>query len=163
MPSLQRDFDAQLSFAQELRETPLGSGLFLPASNTIANPGVEGVAKFHFNSDFSVLEVEMDVRGDLSGDRMISLAHLHLDPTSSTGPLTVELFPNPIAVVAVKKNHHFSLKIKLTNDNIIPRKNDNFSTNTIASLYHAIRGQNLYIDTHGMGDYVLGLIRGQIY
>jgi hypothetical protein len=163
MPGIQREYEAELSFAQELRETPLGSSLFLPASNTISDPKINGDAKFHFNSDFSALLVELDVRGDLSGDRAITLAHLHLDPTSSTGPLTVELYPNPSAVVEIKKNKHFSLKIKLTNNNVIPRKNDNFSTNTIASLYHAIQGRNLYIDLHGSGDYLLGMIRGQIY
>lgn len=74
MPGIQREYEAELSFAQELRETPLGSSLFLPASNTISDPKLNGDAKFHFNSDFSALLVELDVCGDLSGDRAITLA-----------------------------------------------------------------------------------------
>jgi len=160
---LQLEFNVILSFAQELRENPLGSGLFLPASNTIADPNVSGIAKLRFSPDFYTVDVKLDISGDLSGDHSITLAHLHLDEASATGPLTVELYPNKKATTKTKKDRHFSLKIQLTNDDIIPRNNGDFSTNTIASLYNAIRGNNLYIDAHGSGDYLLGMIRGQIY
>lgn len=160
---LQLDFDVILSFAQELRETPLGSGIFLPASNTITDPGVIGKAKFHFSPDFLTLDVELTISGDLLGDHAITLAHLHLDGADKTGPLTVSLYPNDKAVVKIKKNSQFNLKIRLTNSDVIPRNNENFSTNTIASLYGAVRGNNLYVDAHGSGDYLLGMIRGQVY
>jgi hypothetical protein len=160
---LQLEFHVPLSFAQELRETPIDSGIFLPASNTIADPGVKGSAHLRFSPDFLTLDVELNISGDLTGDHIVTLAHLHLDDASKTGPLTVSLYPNNKAVTEIKKNKRFVLNIKLTNDDIVPRNNDSFSTNTICSLYNAVRGNNLYVDTHGSGDYLLGMIRGQIY
>lgn len=105
------------------------------------------------------MDVKLEISGELSGDRAVTLAHLHLDDPSKTGPLTVSLCPNDEAITKTKKDREFILKIQLTNDDIIPRNNDSFSTNTIAFLYNAIRGNNLYIDTHGSGDYLLGMIR----
>jgi hypothetical protein len=161
---LQLEFETILSFAQELRETPLGSGCFLPASETIADPHVRGTSKLVFSPDFTILDVEVHVSGDLSGDHSITLSHLHLDDASATGPLTVSLYPNDKAEVKLRKDRHFDLKIQLTNSDVIPRSNNNnFNTNTIASLYHAIRGYNLYVDVHGSGDYLLGMLRGQLY
>ncbi len=160
---LQLEFNVTLSFAQELRETPIGSGLFLPASNTLPDPGVKGNARLRFSSDFQKLDIKLDISGDLSGDHAITLTHLHLDDASKTGPLTVSLYPNTKAIIETKKDRRFTLRIQLTNDDVIPRNNSNFSTNTIASLYNATRGNNLYIDAHGSGDYLLGMIRGQLY
>lgn len=161
---LQLEFSTILSFAQELRETPFGSGHFFPASNTITDPDVKGKCYLRFSEDFLTLDLKLKIFGDLSGDHKIILSHLHLDDASATGPLTVSLYPNDKAVVKTKKNRKFSLKIKLTNDDIIPRNNkNNFSTNTIISLYNAIRGNNLYVDVHGPGDYILGMLRGQFY
>jgi len=161
-PELQLEFETVLSFAQELRE--MAPEHFVPASNTIADPQLKGTAKLRFSKDFSTLDVEIKVSGDLSGDQAITLSHLHLDDASATGPLTVELYPNKNAIVKTKKNRQFNLKITLTNSNIIPRQNrNNFNTNSIASLYNAIRGNNLYADVHGGGDYLLGMLRGQFY
>ena len=161
----QLEFTTVLSFAQELRleESPLEQSNFYPASDTIEDPDVSGIAKLSFSQDFQTLDIDVDIRGDLSDDYKVTLAHIHLEDASKTGPLTVSLYPNDKACVKIT-NERFVLKIQLTNDDIIPRKNDNnFRTNTIASLYNAIRGNNLYIDAHGSGDYVLGMIRGQIY
>src|SRR5438874_3338320 len=110
---IQLDFSTVLSFAQELRETPLGSEFFLPASNTIADPHVKGTCHLRFSENFLTLDLELKISGDLSGDREITLSHLHLDDASATGPLTVSLYPNEKAVVRTKKNRQFSLKIKL--------------------------------------------------
>lgn len=149
-----------LSFAQELRETPLGSGYFIPASNTIPDPQSKGICKLYFSEDFETLRLKLKIYGN----QKIILSHLHLDDPSATGPLTVSLFPNKKAIIKNKNNNNFSLKIELTNDDVIPRNNkNNFSTNTIASLYNAIRGNNLYVDVHGEGDYLLGMLRGQFY
>lgn len=163
-PRIQLTFETELSFAQELRETPLGSQHFLPASNTILDPHVKGISKLCFSPDFYTLDLELEITGDLVGDREITLAHLHLDDASATGPLTVSFYPNDKAQVTIKEDKQFKLKIQLTNNDIIPRKNNNdFSTNTILSLYNAILGRNLYVDAHGKGDYLLGMIRGQLY
>ncbi len=161
--SIQLEFDVNLSFAQELRETFVDSGIFLPASNTILDPELKGHANLRFSPDFKTLDIKLDVSGDLSGDHAVTLVHLHLDDSSKTGPLTVSLYPNDKAKTETKKHKHFVLKIRLTNDDVIPRNNDNFSTNTIASLYNVARNNNLYIDAHGSGDYLLGMIRGQLY
>lgn len=156
-------FSTVLSFAQELRETPLGSGRFLPASKTIADPHAKGICELEFSEDFKTLILKLKIKGDLIGDNKITLSHLHLDNASATGPLTVSLYPNKKAETKIKKDE-FSLKIKLNNEDIIPRNNNNnFSTNTIASLYYAIKGYNLYVDVHGKGDYLLGMLRGQFY
>lgn len=156
-------FSTVLSFAQELREKPLGSGHFFPASNSIADPHAKGTCELDFSEDFKTLTLKLKIKGDLIGDNKITLSHLHLDDASATGPLTVSLYPNKKAETKVKSDE-FSLKIKLTNDDIIPRNNDNnFSTNTIASLYNAIKGYNLYVDVHGKGDYLLGMLRGQFF
>ena len=163
IPKLQLEFDVVLSFFQELRITSIKPPRFLPASNTIADPGVIGKAKLRFSQDFRTLDVELNVSGDLSGNHAITLSHLHLDDASKTGPLTVSLYPNKKAVVKTIKNRQFNLKIQLTNSDVIPRKGEDFSTNTIASLYNAVRGNNLYVDVHGSGDYALGMLRGQIY
>jgi hypothetical protein len=160
---IQLKFETILSFAQELRETPLGSKHFLPASNTILDPEVFGFAKLCFSPDFYTLDVSLKILGNLVGDREITLAHLHLDDASATGPLTVSLYPNDKAQVKFNEKE-FCLEFQLTNDDIIPRRNDNdFKTNTILSLYNAILGRNLYVDAHGKGDYLLGMIRGQLY
>lgn len=156
----QLEFDVILSFYQELREDPpIG---FVPASNTIADPHVKGKAYFLFSEDFHTLDIKMNIYGNLTGDRAITLAHLHLDEADKTGPLTVSLYPNPNAIVKTKKDK-FTIKIRLTNDDIVPRSNGTYQTNTINSLYNAILGNSLYIDAHGSGDYLLGMIRGQIY
>lgn len=164
---LQLDFNVIMSFAQELRATPLAPGSFEPASNTIADPNLKGTVKLHFSQDLSHLDIELDICGDLSGDRTISMAHIHLDDASKTGPLTVVLYINDgtddKGIVKIKKDKNFNLKVKITNSDIIPRSNDDYSTNTIASLYNAIKVNNLYIDAHGTGDYALGMLRGQIY
>ena len=163
-PKIQLDFYVVLSFEQELRENLPELGKFVPASKMIADPHVIGNAKLHFDSGFRFLDVEVNASGDLTGDRAITLSHLHLDDASATGPLTVSLFPNTKATVTIVEGKSFSLKIRLTNSDIIPRTNEqNFSTNSIASLYNAIRGNNLYVDVHGGGDYLLGMIRGQIF
>ena len=161
MPKL--EYQVPLSFSQDLRENPIGSGHFFPASKTISPPGVEGIAKICFNEELSTLSLNLEVHGDLTGDRAVTLAHLHLDEASQTGPLTVELYPSPNAKVKTKKDRQFLLEVTLTNKDIIPRNNGSFATNTISSLYNAIQGRNLYVDVHGKGDYLLGMIRGQIY
>ena len=163
-------FDVLLSFAQELRERDINNTLnikdplvlFEPASNTVADPEVVGKAKLEFSPDFSFLDVKLQVRGNLTGDRKVTLAHFHLDQADKTGPLTVSLYPNSKAIVKVEKTK-FSLKIRITNDDIISRHSENYNTNTVNSLYSAIRGDSLYIDAHGGGEYLLGMIRGQIY
>lgn len=160
---IQLDFNTNLSFAQELRETPLGSGRFLPASKTIAYPDVKGTAKIRFSPDFYSLDIELNIVGDLTGDQEVTLSHMHLDDTSKTGPLTVELYPNKKAEVKMKKCKEFNLKLTITNDDVIPRRGADYTTNTIASLYNAVRGGNLYIDAHGGGKYLLGMLRGQFY
>src|SRR5437016_233718 len=100
----QVEFNVILSFAQELREIPLGSGKFLPASNMIADPGIKGTSKLCFSPDFQSLDVELNISGNLSGDHAITLAHIHLDDASKTGPLTVNLYPNDKAIVKTKKD-----------------------------------------------------------
>lgn len=167
MPKNKLEFKIKLSFAQELRETPLGSQIFLPASNTISDPQLKGSAYLIFNEQLSQLSIELNIYGCLTGDQAITLAHLHLDNSSQTGPITVELYPNPKAKVKHDSNKEFNLKIKLNNSDVIPvlpRNNANgLTTNTIASLYYAIKSDSLYIDCHGGGDYILGMMRGQIY
>ena len=160
--TFQKDFQVKPSFEQELRETSLGSGIFLPASNTIANPRLKGCGKLHFTSDLSALYVTLEITGNLTGDREVTLAHLHLDQSDKTGPLTVELYPSQYAETKVS-DRRFSLQFKVTNDRIIPRDNGEVSTNTVASLYNAIKEGSLYLDCHGKGDYLLGMLRGQIF
>lgn len=159
---LQLEFNVILSFAQELRLDPLSPSGFVSASNTIENPDLKGTAKLRFSPDFLTLNVEINIIGDLSGDHAVTLSHIHLDGADKTGPLTVELYPKNTAVVKNKKRE-FNLKVELNNNDVIPRSNGNYGTNSIASLYAAIRGDNLYVDVHGGGDYLLGMLRGQIY
>jgi hypothetical protein len=157
------NFNTTLSFAQELRETPLGSGRFLPASNTIPDCNLIGKCEINFDENFKYANLKLKITGDMSGDKKITLSHLHLQDASATGPLTVSLYPNKKAITKIK-NDKFTLKITLENSDIIPRNNkNNYSTNTIISLYNAIRGNNLYVDVHGKNEYILGMLRGQFY
>lgn len=160
------NFKATLSFAQELREDVDHIGKFVPASSLMKDPHVHGKASFSFDKTFKTLEIDLQVNGKLTHDREVALSHLHLDTTSATGPLTVNLFPSEKNKERVKVDStSFHLKTILTNDDVIPRQHsqNGFSTNTIASLYTAAKAGNLYIDVHGHGPYILGMIRGQVY
>ena len=176
MPNVQRNFEAELSFAQVVVPVTIDSvPTFVPASSESANPQVadpqvEGTAKLHFNSDFSALIVEVDVKGDLTGDKAIAQVHLHIGPAGIGGPRVANVFPNTKAVFELKasKNKlHFEVKTELDTSDVIARDDENLGlvTNNIASLYNALRINNLYVDLHGVvnGVYTRGILRAQIY
>ena len=154
----QDSFCVPLSFDQELVTN--GAGLLVPLS-TVAqnNDNIRGVLKLKFNSSLSKAAYALYVFNATNEDNRIISAHLHLGPASANGPVVVTLFEGPARNVN-------GLLIKGTIDNRdvvdFAAGGGNPATNSVASLYQAIRDGRLYVNVHSE-QFPDGVVRGQIY
>ncbi len=153
----QVSFCVPLSFDQEL--TTNSSGQLVPLSTVATNKDrIRGVLKLKFNSSLSKAAYALYVFNATNPQNRITDAHLHLGSSSTNGDVVVDLYNGQPRNV----NGLLSSGI-ITNNNIIFRNVEGFPvTNSVASLYQAIRQSALYVNVHSE-QFPGGVIRGQIF
>lgn len=160
-------FCANLSYAQELKASPPDPPnpvKFIPLDPAV-DPGVFGAILLEFQPDLSSLSFKLYVFNDLAPvdpNALIRAAHLHLGNASVAGPVTVPLYSAPLPGTAV---NGLLVEGVVHNSDVIPvTSSTGYSSNTIASIYEAIRRGELYANVHGTGpNFAGGLARGQIF
>lgn len=149
----QDSFCVPLTFDQEL--VPNDTGVLVPLSTVSTNQdNIRGVLKLKFNSSLSKAAYAVYVYNAVGDDNRIVAAHLHFGAASTNGPVIVNLFDGPPRNVN-------GLLIKGSFDNRDIAANEDV-TNSVASIYQAIRNGLLYANVHSE-QFPDGVVRGQIY
>ena len=157
MPSksgLQLDFNVPIRFEQDVVGRP-------PHAHEDENPGVTGTLKLRFDEGLTEAKYKLYVHFSpkSSAEASITMAHLHAAPAGDIGELVVILFESDPPV----RKDGLLKKGTITNSDIRSVTADNSRYNTVSTLYSSIRADTLYVDIHGTGKYLPGMLRGQIY
>ena len=158
MAKIQTKFIVPIRFEQDVVGRP-------PHAHTDPNPGITGTLKLLFDEGLTSAKYRLYIfneksEEDTPKDELISMAHLHAAPTGDIGELIVVILESnpPVYVNGLLK------KGTITNSNIRSIKTrEGYRFNTVSTLYNAIREGNLYVDIHGTGKYLAGMLRGQIF
>lgn len=161
----QSAFCVPISFDQELiaatgGTTGVTGGVLVPLSTVAKNvDNIKGTLKLKFNSSLSKAAYAVYVFNATSPDNRIVASHLHLAPASENGAIVVPLFVGPPRNV-----NGLLIKGTIDNKSVIPFAPTATlpATNSVASLYQAIREGVLYVNVHS-DKFPNGVARGQIY
>lgn len=148
----QDSFCVPLSFDQELAFND--AGVLVPLSTLASNnDNVRGVLKLKFNSNLSKAAYALYVYNATAANNRITGAHLHFGSANRNGPVVVNLFDGP-----ARNANGLLIKGRFDNRDIVA----DGSTNSVASIYQAIRDGLLYANVHSE-QFPDGIVRGQIY